>query len=297
MSPQLLRLLGRLRFAPQVKRLQQRGGFGQHRAQGLGRSHDFREYRPYQPGDDLRDLDWRVYARTDRLTTRLYTPELDQTVLLCLDRSASMSTKWHQATRIAIGLATVAVRQGDRVGLHLLSTAAAPESGVSPARGKTALHRIHRQLQRVEPSGRCRIEESLESLRSRLKAQAHLLVLSDFLQPGGGLPGLRRLAQARHRLSALQLLAPEELEPETAMGPGEWELFDLEAGQDSPEKVRLDLGPQDFQRYRAALSDHRQRLTQGVRSVGGSFAWHSTGVPLKTLFGDILPRSGILTFR
>ncbi len=266
-------------------------------SKGLGQSLDFSEYRPYQPGDDLRALDWKVYGRTDRLYTKLYVPEQEETVCFLLDRSGSMKDKWPFVQQVVLGLATVALAQGDRVAAHYLaSQGRAQGEGLAPFRGRSGLSKMAGFLGREEPSGVTDLDSAFGDLARRLKARTHLVVVSDFLKEGAGLTGLSQLRYRRHRLTLLQALSPEEAEPELTLTPGEWELTDPEPESANPETdtVRLDIGHRSFADYRAMLAEHNQKISDFSRNSGAVYQLCRGDDELTKLFSEQFRKVGLL---
>lgn len=297
LEPKFINLLQRFRLTPERQRQRRSSGAGAHSSQGLGQSLDFSEYRPYQPGDDLRSLDWKLFGRTDRLYTKLYVPEQEETICFVIDRSASMVEKWPFLQAAVIGLATVALSQGDRIALTFLSCQDKnnPE-GMSPVRGRSGLAKLGKQLQAIVPDGVTDLDEAFGQLSRRWKTRSHLIVMSDFLREGAGLEGLAQLHYRRHRLTCLQLLTPEELDPQLELAPGEWELTDPEPAVVDPQKdmLRLDLGSDAFAHYRQALSAHNGRLQSFARTTGAAYITTSTSRSLINYFSESLRAGGLL---
>lgn len=297
LEPRLVTTLGRLKIAPEKLRQRRTSGPGDHMSKGLGQSLDFSEYRPYQPGDDLRALDWKVYGRTDRLYTKLYVPQQEETVCFLLDRSGSMQEKWPFVQQLVLGLATVALAQGDRVSAHdLAGQGRAQGQGLAPFRGRSGLAKVAGFLGRATPSGVTDLDSSLGDLARRLKARTHLVVVSDFLKEGAGLAGLAQLRYRRHRLTLLQVLSPEEAEPERVLAPGEWELTDPEPESANPETdtIRLDLGPESFADYRAMLGEHNQKILDFARNSGAIYQLCRGDDELTKLFSEQFRKAGLL---
>ena len=297
LEQKLVTTLGRLKIAPEKLHQRRTSGPGAHMSKGLGQSLDFSEYRPYQPGDDLRALDWKVYGRTDRLYTKLYVPEQEETVCFLLDRSGSMLEKWPFVQQLVLGLATVALAQGDRVAAHYLSYQGRPQGqGLAPFRGRSGLSKIAKFLESVQPSGVTELDSALGELARRLKSRAHLVVISDFLKEGAGLAGLSQLRFRRHRLTLLQVLSPEEADPEQVLAPGEWELTDPEPDQANPETdtVRLDIGYRSFADYRAMLEEHNQKILHFARNSGAVYQLCRGDDELSKLFSEQLRKVGLL---
>ena len=130
---------------------------GSHRSPFHGYSSEFQEHRPYRVGDDLKYLDWKLLARTDRLYTRQFRETTSMSVMLVMDGSASMAfpeigtSKWRYAAVLAASLAHLVVSQGDAVGLLAM---AGDRMTYLPARGgRPHLHSLIGTIGRLEPSG------------------------------------------------------------------------------------------------------------------------------------------------
>lgn len=245
----------------------------------------------------MRALDWKVYGRTDRLYTKLYVPELEETVCFVIDCSASMQSKWSFLQTVVMGLATIGFGQGDRVAIRFLPRRERPvQEGMPPLRGRSGLARVARFLEQAQPEGVTELDEAFEDLARRLKARCHLVVLSDFLKPGAGAAGLSQLHYRRHRLTLLQLLSPEEVRPEREILPGEWEFFDPEPETPDLQRdmVRLDLGPAAFLRYRQALEEHNGALQAFARATGSVYVLAETSVAMTGYFSETLRQGGLL---
>lgn len=295
LDPKLVALLRKLKVVPEKTRQRRSSGPGAHLSKGLGQSMDFSEFRPYQPGDDLRALDWKVYGRTDRLYTKLYVPEQEETVCFLLDTSASMADKWEALQTVVMGLSNVVLGQGDRVSALLLANASTDQyRGLPPTRGRSTLARIAAFLNGLQPQGVTTLESAFTQAAQKIKARCHLVVVSDFLQPGAGLKGLAQLRYRRHRLTLVQLLSPAEKDPRQSMSPGEWELYDPEPDQ-SPESLRLDLGHQSFDRYQQALARHTAGLRDFCRKSDGVFVCITTDFDPVAFFSEDLRTAGLLS--
>lgn len=297
LEPRFVSLLSRFRIASERVRQRRSSGPGGHLSKGLGQSLDFSEYRPYQPGDDLRALDWKVFGRTDRLYTKLYVPEQEETVCFIIDCSGSMQSKWSYLQYVVMGLATVALGQGDRVALRFLPRLERPsQEGMTPVRGRSGLSRIARFLEETRAEGLTDLDFAFEELARRVKTRTHLVILSDFLKEGAGTSGLAQLHYRRHRLTLLQLLSPEEVDPEREVAPGEWEFTDPEPESPSPEHdmIRLDLGRDAFGRYRQALAEHNGEIQSFARSTGSIFVSAETSLSLTSYFSETLRGGGLL---
>jgi len=238
---------------------------GGHSSPRLGLSLEFADHRPYQPGDDFRQIDWAVYARQRKLVTKVYSREVEAPLYLLLDVSRSMGygrpEKLAFAVRLAAALAFIAHRGLDRFGLQPFSSKLLP--AVPPARGKGQLSRVLSWLSKLSPGG----ETSFSALWDWAEAGHEpglVVVISDFLAPDGAIQGLEALLLARHQVVALQVLSPEELSPRLK---GLLRLVDVETGR---ARV-VALGTNAIRAYRAALAAHNRALANFCLARGISF--------------------------
>jgi len=236
---------------------------GGHTSSRLGLSLEFADHRPYQPGDDFRQIDWAVYARQRRLVTKVYSREVEAPLYLLLDTSRSMGfgrpAKLALALRLAAALAFIAYRSLDRFGLQPFG--AGLLQGLPPQRGRAQLSRILRRLAELAPRGGTGLSSSLAAWAEGRREAGLAVVISDFLVPEGFEEGLGALRLARHEVLALQVLSPEELRPTLQ---GLLRLVDLESGRGRV----LALGKGALRAYQAALSEHNRRLADFCLSHG-----------------------------
>ncbi|RLE30553.1 hypothetical protein DRJ54_02455 [Candidatus Acetothermia bacterium] len=227
---------------------------GGHPSPRLGLALEFADHRPYQPGDDFRQIDWAVYARQRRLVTKVYSQEVEAPLYLLLDTSRSMAygspAQLGTAARLAAALAFVAYRGLDRFGLQPFSDQLGP--ALPPGRGQGQLSRVLQALAALNPAGRT----DFSLLRDWAEAGHEpglMVVISDFLAPEGVSAALASLALARHQVMALQVLSPEERAPGLK---GLLRLVDVETGR---ERV-ISLGDKALRAYRNALAAHNRAL-------------------------------------
>ena len=188
------------------------GRHGVHRSRLLGGGSEFSEYKAYEPGDDLRHLDWKVQARSERYVVRRYQSDRTQDVQIVLDRTGSMAfgttdgrpagpwgpwpkTKWEAASTLALALAFVYLRQGDRVGLWTVEPGTGARSlanlGRRGAPGRVPLRGGQRhfielgaRVQNSEPEGEGSLAETLAQVAAASR-RASVIVISDLLVPEG----------------------------------------------------------------------------------------------------------------
>lgn len=242
---------------------------GQHRSFHRGLSVEFAGHRPYQPGDDLRHLDWRVFARTDRYDVRLYEEETRLRATIVVDCSGSMAygrqlgPKLEYARVMAAGLAFLMARQGDAVGLATVDTAV--RDHVPPRSTMGHLLTILGLLEDSRAAGETSLAAVLDGLAERLHRRGLVILLTDaFDDPDRLVTALRHLRHRKQDVRVFQIVDPEEAEFPFS---GTWEFVGLEQ---EPE-LRLD-GDRIRHRYLDLLEQHRNKLAAGC---------HACGIPLQ----------------
>jgi uncharacterized protein (DUF58 family) len=189
---------------------------GPHRSPFHGYSAEFSQYRHYRPGDDLKFVDWKLLARTDRLYTRQFRETTDLAAQLVIDASASMGvgeapTKLTVASMAAAALAYLLVRQGDAVGLQTLS--ATRPVWLPPRTGTTHLRGVLTALARTEPGGAAKPHEAVRRGVDTLRRRGLLVVFSDFYDDEDQtLAELRRARAMGHDVSIFQVVTRSELD-------------------------------------------------------------------------------------
>jgi len=191
--------------------------FGVHPSRLQGAGLEFSQYRSYQPGDDLRRLDWRLFARSDRYFVRESEAETSVTVRLVLDASDSMRheeqgiSKFAYGRMLAAALALLAYRQGDALALVAPGDGAA--AGGRADRGRQHYHRVLRQLEALEPGGAWPPWERMEGILLGGVGRGITIVISDLHERSDEIRGvIRRLAALRHDVRVVHLLGRAELE-------------------------------------------------------------------------------------
>jgi len=189
---------------------------GQHKSPHKGSSVEFAEYRKYVPGDDVRLMDWRVYARTDRFYLKEFEADTNLRAWFAVDCSASMGyasdgiSKLDYARRMAATLAYMLVQQGDAVGL----TCFAEKTFLDiPARRKAAhLGNIFEGLDELKPKGETALTPALHALAERIPQRGLVLIFSDFFTPVDQLLScFQHLRFRKHDLAVFHLLDRAEL--------------------------------------------------------------------------------------
>jgi uncharacterized protein (DUF58 family) len=250
---------------------------GLHRSPFRGFSVEFAEYRPYVPGDDIKHIDWRVYARSDRHYIKLYEEETNLGCHIVLDASASMGGgagehgKLLYGKRLAACLAYFMTRQRDAVGMTIFD---AVVRETLPARLRHShLQRIMGELERCEAGDKTTLAAPLHQAAEIIDRAGMIVLISDFLADLDGLEiALRHLRHVGHDLVAFQILAPEERDfPFT----GDIEFRDPEDGQVRRVSARSARDP-----YLAAFNAHQERLRSILAGAGVDHVEIATDEPL-----------------
>jgi uncharacterized protein (DUF58 family) len=248
---------------------------GQHRSVRRGLSVEFAGHRPYQPGDDLRRLDWIVYARSDRWDVRQYEEETRLRATVVLDASGSMGFggadgggKLSYAKMLIAALSFLMVRQSDSVGLAICDTEVRAHLPPAGTMGH-ALTLIER-LEQVVPGGETALGGVLEQLAPRLVRRGLVILVTDaFDDPESLARGLQLLRYRKQDVRVLQIIDPLE---ERFPFQGMIEFLGLER----EPRLRLD-GDRVRAFYQEALAAHRARLAE---------LCHGLNVQLETLRTD-----------
>lgn len=191
---------------------------GIHTSHRSGAGLEFSQFRSYQPGDDLRRVDWKLYARSDRFFIRESEAETSLAVRLVVDATASMAHRaadgvstLDYARFLAAALALLAHRQGDAVGLYAVSDHAL--TALQPRREHQQLHRILHALERLEPAGTWPAWDTLEAALAADPHRGIVVLLSDLHERAGEVQrAVQRLAARRHDVQVMHLQPADEVE-------------------------------------------------------------------------------------
>ena len=224
---------------------------GLHRAPRLGNSVDFAEHRPYMPGDDVRRIDWRLFARSDRYYVKEFEADSNANFLVLLDRSRSMQFSSHGVSKLDYGrylaacLTHFAHKQRDRVGLVTFDADVVDFVPPSAKHREAVLH----ALDRLEGGGRGELAAPLLKVAEASRRRGIFVLISDLYEdPDAALRAVRHLAHGGGDVIVFHLLDPAEIHfPDDAAASFE----DLETGE------RMPVVP-DYVReqYRALVAEH-----------------------------------------
>lgn len=286
-EPEFLRSLERLSL---ISRRAYAGTLkGEKKSTRRGTSVEFADYRDYVPGDDLRYLDWNAYGRLDKLLLKLFVEEEDLRVYLLVDRSTSMRfgdpPKFDYARQLTAALAYIALAGLDRV--TLASFGGELDPGLRPLRGKGNVLRIFDALEQMAPDGGTEFGRSLSRFAAQHRTPGLCVVVSDFLTPTGYERGLTALLARKFDIVALQVLAPEELNPAVV---GDLKLRDSETGEEREITVSDSL----LRRYRSRAAEYCQALRQFCNGRGMHYLQAVTTQPVTDVIAESLRRLGLV---
>jgi len=263
---------------------------GLHRSPLHGFSVEFTEYRQYSPGDDLRYLDWKTLARSDRQYIKKFEDETNLRCHIIMDSSRSMNftsgdySKFKYASTLAATLAYFLLQQRDVVGLALLDSEI---RNFIPARWRIGhLKRILAALD-IEPMGReTQLGNALDQIASTCRKRGMLIILSDFLsQPSEWERQIGQLAAAGHDVRVIQILDPAEINLEFGKA-AMW--TDLES------ENHLYIDPQQAKHaYSERFGQHQQSVKKALESFGIRHQISTTNQPFDFALLNLLRQKPI----
>lgn len=260
-----------------------------------GASIEFADYRNYSVGDDLRKLDWNLYARLERPYIKLHEDERDLTVNLLLDNSASMDwqprdadadeNKHRFATRLMAGLATISLRTGDRLTLATLSDDAPQRLGA--IRGRANHLKMLQFVRQIPANGITDLNASLADFAQRERGAGLTFIISDMFSPSGYVDGLHALLSRGHEVVVIHLLSEDEVAPNLT---GDIRLVDIETGDTREVSITPSM--------RHLYSERLQNWLNGIRDEcfkrGVHYVMVTTNTPFERVILHELRRLGVV---
>ncbi len=262
-------------------------GFGMHASRSKGSGLEFAQYRAYEPGDEPRRIDWKLFSRSDKFFVREAEEESPLAVWILLDGSASMAqadrarpdwSRFDAAKLLALCIAELAMMQGDRFGWMVLQGTALAVADPRPGRPQS--DRMQVDFARLAPAGTFPEATTLAPLWERIGARDLVLFLSDCFDEGG-IALIERLAKAGREVLAIQLLTVEERD---FPFDGGFRFRDQESGEElvSDGKALRDIFLTRFAAARAALDERLDKA--GIRHAAVVLD-EPIDRPLHALFG------------
>lgn len=257
-----------------------------------GASLEFADYRPYVAGDELRYVDWNVYARHGQLFVKEFSAEESVHAHVLLDASRSMAygtpPKFQAARELAAALSYIALANFDTASLLTFRGEVREEERF--LRGKLAIFEMLDVLDGLQPEGRTNMARAFQAAIPRLKGRALVFVISDFFDLEGFAAGLRALQAQRLQLCVLHLVAREETEPAER---GRMELVDAETG----EAREAYLTPEAVAAYLARFHRHCDEVERFCAAREIHYVRLRSDQPIQKSVLDVLRRGGILEHR
>lgn len=261
---------------------------GLHRSPYHGFSLDFAEYREYSPGDDIRNVDWKVYGRTDRFYVKKYQGETNTQVYVLLDSSKSMGFSSHKLSKLdyarylAASLAYFGMRQKDATGLLIFDSSIV--SYLPPRTRHGHFFTVLHQLEHVRLGGETNIKGAMEHLAQLARKRGIVVLISDFYQEVDEIAkGLRFFQYHGHDLILFHLLDPVELE---------LPIGKVSTLEDMETKDQVTYVPEYSRHaYLELLKDHIERLKKECRDTRIDYQLLNTQQPLdKALYAYLSAR-------
>lgn len=247
------------RYALATPELALSGHSGQQLGRRAGNSIDFQDYREYQPGDDLRSIDWNVYARTDKLTIKLFREEVNPHLDIILDCSQSMNLaeteKGSCALRLAamLGMAAENARFTHALWCGGEGFRRAENDNLRPSAWDGIEYHSNRNL-----------DEAYAILPPRLRRAGMRVVISDLFWPGNPTTTMRRFSEGAATTIVIQVVAQADITPPEH---GNIHLIDSESG----ESMQMFIDSMVEQRYRDTLKQHQESWDAACRGCGARF--------------------------
>ena len=262
---------------------------GERRSKRRGQSVEFADYRNYVVGDDLRFIDWNIYARLDKLFLKLFLEEEDLSLYILLDVSKSCDygnpNKALHMKRVAAALGYIGLVNYNRVNIVALGEGIVAETG--GLRGRRKVAQMIDFVSGLEPTGQSHFAEVCKRFALAHRQKGVCVVLSDFFIKDGFENGLRYVAGGKYDLFCVQTLSPQEIDPDLQ---GDLKLRDIEDNDMAEVSITQPL----MKQYKANLNAYCLGLKDYVTRRGGTYLFSSTTVPFDTLILNYLRERGLL---
>ncbi len=257
---------------------------GERDTEEFGEGLVFRDFRQYVPGDDIRFIDWTVYARTNDYYIKRFEEERNLTVHILVDSSASMAygsdpAKFDYASMVGLGFAYMAMNNNERFNFN---TFAEEVEMIRPKKGVDQLMSIVDRLNKKEPTGRTEALESLQTYKSQIRSKSMIVLVSDFLYP---VEEFRDVIERfrKSEIVVVQTLDPSERELRVR---GDVLLEDAE----TDERMRTFLSRRSVSEYQSELEEHIAQLRNICKENQAEFVTTTTNVPVFDVFYEVITR-------
>ncbi len=257
---------------------------GAQKARGYGNTVEFADFREYVPGDDLRRIDWNVYARFQKHFIKLFTDERQMHNRIMIDCSASMGTgkpeKAECALKIAAALGYLSVCAMDRVSFQLMR-GDKTEDLCGTILGKSAFYQQALMLEDVDFGGDTLLDKAMYNCPNPGYDDGVTVIISDFLTESSWKNVVDFLTYRHRQVILVQVLSPEEVNPAIL---GDTHLVDMESQEVGDYRnVRVKLTKKFYKTFRDVLEEYKQELFDYCVSRGGSFISCTSDMPIETI--------------
>jgi uncharacterized protein (DUF58 family) len=285
LSNELLHGVERLRIQSSKRFTDRR--HGEHLAARGGSSTEFADYRDYTAGDDMRHVDWNIFARLHRPYLKLYRMEEEVNLVVLIDGSTSMQAedKFNRAREIAAAFGVMGLFGGMRVSAYCFNDATAGVQMLKPIRGRGSRPKLFHYLEGLTSGGNLPLDQGIDDALKRHRGRGVVVVLSDFLTFGDMQRAFNALSGSGLEVFSLQIFGRSELEPDLA---GDHRLIDCETDDTLDISSAGDL-LQIYHEYREALQRDVEALS---KQRGGRYACVSSEAPADWIVLDLLRRRG-----
>ena len=262
---------------------------GERRSKRRGQSVEFADFRNYVIGDDLRFIDWNIYARLDKLFLKLFLEEEDLSLYVLLDVSKSCDfgnpNKAQYMKKVAAALGYIGLVNYNRVTIAAMADGIVAETG--GMRGRRRVSQMIDFVQNLKPTGASHLADACKKFALAHRQKGVCVVLSDFFDKGGYENGLRYVAGGKYDLFCVHCLAPQEIDPDLQ---GDLKLRDIEDDDMAEVSITQPL----IKQYKSNLNAYCLALKDYVTRRGGTYLFTSTAVPFDTLVLNYLRERGLL---
>tara|TARA_Y100000310_G_C20554476_1_gene749838 strand:+ start:281 stop:1129 length:849 start_codon:yes stop_codon:yes gene_type:complete len=270
------------KFSLVIKKRVTSSYLGQRRSIAGGRGILFRDHRIYAPGDDIRAIDWKVYARTDDLYIKNYEEERNATVHVIVDQSGSMNfgkqvKKFEYAAQLGIGFAYLATKENEKL---QFSTFAESLKIFQPKRGMGHLMTMVDHLNKIKAQGHSRMNEALMQYKKAIANKSIIILISDFLISQEEITEvLYRISD--HDVKVIQVLDPVE---KALKFQGDFKLKDAESGT----KQKVHISQRTRQQYMNQMEQHTLKIEATCGKLGMQFFSLTSDTPVFDAFYQLL---------
>jgi uncharacterized protein (DUF58 family) len=262
---------------------------GERRSKRKGQSVEFADFRNYSIGDDLRFIDWNIYARLEKLLLKLFLEEEDLSLYILLDTSKSCDfgqpNKAFYIKQVAAALAYIGLVNYNRVTLAAMSNTVVADTG--SLRGRTKVAQMIDFISKLQPDGSSDLAAACKRFALANRRKGVCVVLSDFFDKSGYENALRYVAGGNYERFCVQALSPQEIEPDLQ---GDLKLKDIEDNDEAEVSITAPL----IKQYKSNLNAYCLGLKDYVTRRGGTYLFTSTAVPFDTLVLNYLRERGLL---